>query len=889
MVKVFIVSHTHWDREWYQSFQEFRYRLIKVIDKVIELLKCGDFRYFLLDGQTVILEDYLEIRPERLNELRELISKGLIGVGPWYTQSDEFLASSEALIRNLLLGHSIALSFGRITKVGYVPDSFGHIAQLPQIFRGFGIDSFFFMRGLGDEFDRLGNEFLWEAPDGSSVLAVFLASSYSGGAVIGSKKGFMEEYKPRPMYITGLNSVAVFGDYTADPEVSLESAKRQLKTLVESWIKTANIPIALIMNGQDHFPPQGNLPDILKNLSKQLSDYEIIHGKLEDYLEYAKRYMNNLKVFRGELRGARFHRIFQNVYSTRRNIKWKNYVAQILMEYYVEPLWTILWLLGLNYPKGFIWLAWKKILKSHAHDSIYGTVSDEVAENTLSRFEESIQIAKTLLSEGLRVLGSMIDTTRLKSCDKYIIVYNPLPWRRTDIVNVAIVGDDANYVVIDENGQTIPAQIIDKGVNEFSIGGEKKVIISFIASDMPAMGYRVYGLKKTSEQSSIKVSNKLMIENEYYNIIADPEHGGSFKIFDKVTSQIYGPLNILIDQRDAGDTYNYSPPDFGDYLAVSSYTKANIYSEEGPVFSKLVIEQTLRVPKDIEHSMVFIDLPITTEVFLYKQVKRVDIKMRINNNSKDHRLRALFQTGINCKSHFVEDHFYILERSNKPYQGKDWPEILIGDYPMGIWLDVHDNNKGFAIATKGINEYSVSDTGEIYLTLLRCVGYLSKSGLKTRPAHAGPPIPTPSAQNIGEHILYYSLMPHNGSWKDATIHRIAREYHAPLIALEIEHSTGTLLIENSFIEILSNNIVFSSLKSSEDTTGAIFRFYAIDNENMKIRFNDLLLKKISDIYLSNLAEEDQTLISHDNGIINIKSKQWKIFTIKLKIKRDKRT
>ncbi|MGB9728745.1 MAG: alpha-mannosidase [Thermoprotei archaeon] len=884
MVKVFIVSHTHWDREWYQSFQEFRYRLIKVIDKAIELLKSGTFRYFLLDGQTVVLEDYLEIRPERLNELKELISKGLIGVGPWYTQPDEFLASSEALIRNLLLGHRIALSFGRITKVGYVPDSFGHIAQLPQIFRGFGIDSFFFMRGLGDEFDKLGNEFLWYAPDGSNILAVFLASSYSGGAVIGSKKGFMEEYKPRPMYITDLNSVAVFGDYTADPEVSLESAERQLKALVESWIKASNISIVLIMNGQDHFPPQGNLPNILKSLSSRLSEYEIIHGTLEGYLEYARKYVNNLKIFRGELRGAKFHRIFQNVYSTRRSIKWKNYIAQVLMEYYVEPLWTILWLLGLDYPRGFIWLAWRKILQSHAHDSIYGTVSDEVAENTLSRFEESIQIAKTLLSEGLRILGSMVDATKLKDYDKYIIVYNPLPWSRTDIVRAAVIGQDINYTVVNENGQTIPVQIIDEGINEFSVGGEKKAVISFIASDIPAMGYRVYGLKKISERPLIRTSNKLMIENEYYSIIADPEHGGSFKIFDKKTAQSYGPLNVFIDQRDAGDAYNYSPPEYGDYLAVSTYTKANVYSEEGPVFSKLVINQTLRIPRDMEHSMEFTDLPITTEVFLYKGVKRIDVKIHINNSSKDHRLRVVFQTGINCRSHFVEDHFYVLERPNKPYQGKDWPEILIGDWPMDVWLDVHDNNKGFAIATKGIYEYSISDDGEIYLTLLRCIGYLSKNGLKTRPTHAGPPIPIPNAQELGEHILYYSLIPHENSWNNAVLHKIAREYHAPLIALEIEKSSGTFPTENSFIEILSNNAIFTSLKSSEDSTGAILRFYTINDSNIRIKFNDLILNSISNMYLSNLVEEEQTLIYSDKEIININSEPWKIFTIKLKKK-----
>jgi mannosylglycerate hydrolase len=878
-MKVIIVSHTHWDREWYQSFQEFRYRLIKVIDKAIKLLKGGEFNYFLLDGQTVVLEDYLEIKPEKVNDLKMLISKGVLGVGPWYTQPDEFLASPEALIRNLLLGHKIALSFGKVTKVGYVPDSFGHISQLPQIFRNFKIDSFFFMRGIGDEFDQLGNEFIWEAPDGSNVLAVFLANSYSGGAAMGSKKGFMEEYKPKPMYVTDVGSLAVFGDYTSDPEITLESAEKQLKILIESWLRTSNIPVILIMNGQDHFPPQGNLPNILNHLKEKLQNYELVHGQLEEYLDEARKYIKNLKIYKGELRGAKFHRIFQNVYSTRREIKWKNYIAQILMEYYVEPLWTILWLLGLEYPQGFIWLAWKKILQSHAHDSIYGTVSDEVADNTISRFEESIQISKALLSDGLRALGSMIDFTKISEYDKYIIVYNPLPWCRNDIVRVSIVNPSANYIVIDENGQNIPTQIIDEGINEFSISKEKKITISFIANNIPAMGYKIYGLKATSEQQTIKTSNKPIIENEFFSVISDPEHGGILTITDKKSGHSYGPLNVFVDQRDAGDTYNYSPPEFGDYLAISTYSKANVYSEEGPVFSKLIINQILRVPKDIEHSMEFIDLPITTEVFLYNGIKRVDIKVRVMNNAKDHRLRTIFQTKIPCKSHFVESHFHILERVNKPYQGKDWPEILTGDYPMGVWIDITDNNKGFALVTRGLNEYAVSDSGEIYLTLLRCVGQLSKDKLKTRPAHAGPPIPTPNAQNIGEHTLYYSLIPHENSWREALVHKLAREYHAPLIALELEKSFGTLPTKNSFIEISSNNGILTSFKAGEDMKSIIIRCYSLNEENIELKLNRLIREKVQNMYLSNLSEEEEIKIPHDD-IINLKPKPWQIITLK---------
>jgi len=277
--------------------------------------------------------------------------------------------------------------------------------------------------------------------------------------------------------------------------------------------------------------------------------------------------------------------------------------------------------------------------------------------------------------------------------------------------------------------------------------------------------------------------------------------------------------------------------------------------------------------------MEFIDLPITTEVFLYNGIKRVDIKVRVMNNAKDHRLRTIFQTKIPCKSHFVESHFHILERVNKPYQGKDWPEILTGDYPMGVWIDITDNNKGFALVTRGLNEYAVSDSGEIYLTLLRCVGQLSKDKLKTRPAHAGPPIPTPNAQNIGEHTLYYSLIPHENSWREALVHKLAREYHAPLMALELEKSFGTLPTKNSFIEISSNNGILTSFKAGEDMKSIIIRCYSLNEENIELKLNRLIREKVQNMYLSNLSEEEEIKIPHDD-IINLKPKPWQIITLK---------
>jgi len=181
MTRMLVVPHTHWDREWYHSFQQFRARLVEMMDALLALLEREPrFTSFTLDGQTILLEDYLEVRPERRAEIQEWVRQGRLLVGPWYTSPDEFLVSAEALIRNLMLGHRIAAEFGGPMKVGYLPDSFGQTAQLPQILQGFGIGAAVFWRGVGDEPGQ--TEFRWKAPDGSTVLAVHLPEGYGNAA-----------------------------------------------------------------------------------------------------------------------------------------------------------------------------------------------------------------------------------------------------------------------------------------------------------------------------------------------------------------------------------------------------------------------------------------------------------------------------------------------------------------------------------------------------------------------------------------------------------------------------------------------------------------------------------------------------------------------------------
>ncbi|MDO9542015.1 MAG: alpha-mannosidase, partial [Kiritimatiellia bacterium] len=343
-VTAHVISHTHWDREWYQTFDEFRINLVDLIDTLLDILdREKEYKFFLLDGQTVILEDYLEIRPGAEERLKRHIRKGRILIGPWYVLSDEFLASGEALIRNLLLGHQIAKRFGGIMKVGYLPDTFGHISQMPQILKGFGIDSAVIWRGLGGKPGELKSEFLWRSPDGTRVLTIHLQDKmgYANAWNISSCKNFDELHE-------------------------------KIALLKKDRVAYATTKHLLFMNGCDHLLPDPKVIEIIKNVNREMAGTVFVHSNLPDYISQIRRSKPRLAIRAGEFRSTKNTSIYAGVLSTRMYIKQINGRLQNKLQNWAEPFMAINWMLGNKYPGHLLRQAWKYILQNHAHDSICG-------------------------------------------------------------------------------------------------------------------------------------------------------------------------------------------------------------------------------------------------------------------------------------------------------------------------------------------------------------------------------------------------------------------------------------------------------------------------------------------------------------------------------------
>ncbi|MFV1980144.1 MAG: alpha-mannosidase, partial [Rhodothermia bacterium] len=356
------MPHSHWDREWYLTFDEFRGMLVNMIDDLIEILERDPkYKSFLLDGQTSVLEDYLEVRPERREKLMQMIAAKRMFVGPWYVLPDSFLVSGEALIRNLLRGTQTASRAGADRYVGYIPDSFGHTGQLPQIFRGFGIDTAIFWRGFGGEPGQEGSEYRWESPNGSWVLAEHLNDQGYSGAYFDSD----------------------------DPEKMLETfngIRKRLDARTEAGAR-------LMLSGGDHHWPVERLSRVIQLVSEHLGEgATAVHSNLIEFFDDLKASVDieTLPTIVGEQRfGYRWaFNVTGGVYSSRIYLKQANARCQRMLEGYLERLDAIAASRGLTTQGPLLRLAWATLLQNHPHDSICGCSTDMVHREMETRFEK---------------------------------------------------------------------------------------------------------------------------------------------------------------------------------------------------------------------------------------------------------------------------------------------------------------------------------------------------------------------------------------------------------------------------------------------------------------------------------------------------------------------
>jgi len=656
LITVHVISHTHWDREWYLTREQFRLRLVELIDNLLDLLdRDPQYAHYHLDGQTIVLEDYFEVRPGAIDRLKRSIAAGRVLVGPWYVMPDEFLVSGEALVRNLCIGHRLAQSFGGSMPVGYLPDLFGHVAQMPQILRHFGLDNAILWRGFGGR----RAEYWWEAPDGSRVLMLHLPPEGYCNAT-------------RVMF---------------NPD---EAVARAMTAIDFERTRTSTGQV-LLMNGVDHVEPHPAMPALIGRLAEE-NGCRVRHSTLPAYVDAVRHQVsigsgNGIETVNGELRGGEdYANLLPGVLSARTYLKQENARVQTLLEREAEPLSTFAWLSGAPYAHGELEYAWKTLLQNHPHDSICGCSIDAVHDENMTRFARAGQVAEALAARAAARIASQVpaatgDAVRIVAFNTDDVARGGVieatidlpyasaePDRRVDPealdVPVRFWPDDAAVAgVTDASGAQLSFQVLDTVdaittvMSRYETPWQlhsRRVTFLFQAPHIPPCGYAAFDVHITFDVARIFRSADVVrtfrsagvvptfrpathgrpeglhywVENEHLRLTVNRD--GTIDVEDKSSGWTVRGALMLEDVGDVGDEYNYSPP-AADTRILGGTVPARVTAVfAGPLRTMYRIESELQVPAGAAADRQSrleekIALPITCEVSLDAGSRRVDV------------------------------------------------------------------------------------------------------------------------------------------------------------------------------------------------------------------------------------------------------------------------
>lgn len=844
MKKFFIIAHTHWDREWYMTYQENRIRLVKFMDDLMDTLeKDENFNCFILDGQTSLINDYLDIKSKNKEKLGKLIRSGKIIIGPWFVQPDENIPSGESLIRNLLISKNISDEFGDYLKVGYLPDSFGQSAVMPIILKGFGIDSAVFYRGLAIE-DTPYNEFLWKGLDGSEVISYWMTSGY-GNAM------FLSE----------------------DINKSIEEIENNIKNLGSRSIN-GNI---VLMCGSDQCFPKKFLPEMSLELNeyyKSLNkDYNFSITSLEDYINELKPYRDKMTVLEGEFRKGKHSRTHISIGGTRMDVKKKNYQVERKYSNLLEPLITITSVQDVENEKEITNRGWKYIVENHAHDSICCCCTDIVHQEMLGRLGYAEQIADTLIKRKFEKLHSLISYEKDRGTPVIILssflgIRHSLTKARiyvksSDFTIVDSIGIEVSYIINDEKLINLKDMIVS--LSSVPDDFYRMLDIEFYA-DISGVGYKTYYIRegKLGKESSEKLLKGNVLENKYIKV--EVMGDGSIDIMDKVNSVIYSKQHIFKETGNAGDEYDYSPS-YNDRVFTSENCLKSIEIVNDTIIkAEIKLNYIIQVPKTTyvdKRSDELCELNISTYMSIYRDDKNVYFNTKINNYAENHRIQIVFNYGKKLEKHFSDSQFGVIERENESSltevsEKETWSERYYAVYNQHNYCGVKNNEgRGFIIANKGLPQYEVdnSETTKLCITLLSGVGYMGNENIKYRKGRrSGAFCSTKDAEMLGEFNTEYSFIPFNK--KEEAISQ-AECYNNPIYAFSSpKYEFDGIYPANNTLASSNDGLQLSAFKEAEDGNGYIIRvFNPTENfkENIKLKVNKHIFK---DIKVVNLAEEE---------------------------------
>ena len=813
-----VISHVHWDREWYRGFDGYRGRLVELVERVCDALDDDTYASFHLDGQTVVLADVLEIRPDLEPRLSALIVAGRLTVGPWHVLADNQLVSAENLVRNLFRARRWGNRIGRLSTVGYSPDAFGHPADLPRLLAGFGMDTALVWRGAPPELGR----FRWRSPDGSEVFTV--NQSYHQTEVLwaaDTSSGRLRDY--------------VDAERTRLPE--------------GPW---------LLLNGGDHVVPR---PPSRRTGATAGSGVAMVETTLEAFFELARRGTPGtdaapLAVVDGELRtlGNRLTFLLPGTLSARTYVKLANERVQTLLERFVEPQLARLQLTEFQRARpqlarladgpataddvatagsqprslaGLLDHSWDLVIKNSPHDSICGCSIDEVHRATTVRAEQAQETGELLVQRLL--LADGVDTRR----------YGTPPVDRIDFVVLCGQGDDTSGPVVVElatdaargitalrtsDGTPISFEVESTRIEtifeaDLDLMPDSRECaihrVVFRAVDVPAFGWRAYTAELGDEATTAQpptsdaglsrapgtqtmasqpgASEPVAIESGRFRISVNAD--ASLNVHDRATGMRHDKVGLLVSTGDRGDSYNYDPPAVD--LAVHPAT-SSVRVTQTEVRTRILINASMLLPEALaedreSRSSHCVPVPLTVEIEHWAATDRLDWNIAVDNRVDDHRLRFEVPLDPAATMWTADQHWSAITRPIGPDLGELPTERGLeaehGVAPVHSWASSGTGGGAVAVLTRGLPELqaiSADGTNVLAVTLLRAVGWMSRFDLRTRTTGAGPMLPVPEAQCHGLLTAHLAVVfGHGAESGSITLPLAAARHRVPLLAFAL--------------------------------------------------------------------------------------------------------
>ncbi len=790
-------------------------------------------------------------------------------------------------------------------KVGYTPNGFGQVSQTSQIYRGFGLDTVMFYRGINRK-AAPQSEFIWEAPDGTQCLAFRFGqfSRYNFHYLLyrpvlknrffgeGGRYAWKEGGVPfHPVDLDNYNKE--YWLIEASEPVNWDNMERALGELLDE-LSESTTRHKLGMAGDDQMGPNARLTELVQKASTLREDVELKFANLPEYMtEYRAEQPDDLKVVTGEMRHASYNGLMTDLYwgilAARSYMKIEAFKQETKYFRWAEPFAAFAWVLGRDYPQAFLDLALKMLLENQAHDSIGGCALDKIHRDVMYRFSETNEISDVLLRESVAHVLAQVDAGEVG--DYLLAVFNPLPFPRSEVVTAAVeVQRDlgagrVRIADMDGNEQTVQASFRETGdlmvqqptdvpIPFFS----DRFIVHFTTEEIPAFGYKVF--KVTPEQTKKHAWGSLLsapncAENEYLALTVAPD--GTIALTDKQTGASYRGLLCYADDGDTGDPWVRRTPLDNPVILSSGQPVRVAVKEAGPLLVSFEITQDLLIPESAtqdlkSRSRTLTPLHLVTTVTLRKGARRLDVTVTLNNTAKDHRLRVLFPTFLAASTSQAGSQLDVLSRDITLEDTSDWVEPMPHTHPHRQFMDISDGKLGFALLTEGLMEYEVSDdpSRTIALTLVRA--------FQQRNSVRGIEYPDQKdSQCLGEFSARFAILPHAGNWQSGEVLQEALQHNTLPKSFEFGSSGhGTLPAAGSFLTLAPSALVLCAVKRGEDGQSVVVRFYNPTGEAVSGTLTSLF--PIARACRLNMLEEVEQELPIRFGAVQLEVAHKKIIT-----------